>query len=66
MKNLYEYKGNTPVKTGDKVEILDPEGEYPSFNAKVMCSLATQFAWRTKETQGYCFYSDKGVTWRML
>ena len=61
---MYKYKGRTPVKTGDWVTILlanDTEEE-----AKVIDTLAMQFTAKVpySKTVRYCFYTDKGLTWK--
>ena len=65
----YKYKGKTPVKKGDKVELLalDEEGVESRYaEAKVIDPLAKQFTCRPLYTKHvrYYFYDDEGVTWR--
>jgi hypothetical protein len=61
---MMKYKGKTPVKRGDKVELLDNEGT-PYLKARVLDALATQFTITTKGQVRFFFYEDKGLTWRV-
>lgn len=63
-----KYKGKTPVKKGDWVELwcLDEDGQYRAYEkAKVVDALAKQFTCKVpydKHIRFY-FYEDEGVTW---
>ena len=58
----YDYKGPTPVRAEDKVELLGIDGVYNT--AIVVSALSTQFVCVTESNTLYFFYSDKGITWR--
>lgn len=58
------YKGSTPVKKGDKIE-LTIDGEVWC-KAKVKHALASQFTCTYKKNDLFFFYSDKGATWRKI
>jgi hypothetical protein len=63
------YRGKTPVKAGDKVELLalDDDGTSRRYSeAKVVDALATQFTCRFNKRVHFYFYEDKGVTWRKI
>lgn len=61
----YRYRGNTPVKKGDKVVLINEDAE-DSATAKVVDTLATQFICLVpyQKLVRFCFYADKGITWR--
>ena len=60
----YKYKGYTPVKDGDKVQVrFGDDDEWR--DAKVKLALASQFTAKCPPYEvGFFFYADKGVTWR--
>lgn len=59
-----KYKGKTPVKTGDWVDLLIDEEMWEK--AKVVDALATQFTCKIpyQKLVRFYFYEDKGLTWR--
>ena len=59
----HKYKGRTPVKTGDSVELMVDDAVYAT--AKVRDVLAVQFTVSVKKRIRYFFYEDKGITWRV-
>lgn len=63
--SLYKYRGNTPVKKGDKVVLLGEDAE-PAGTARVVDTLASQFTCLVpyQKLVRFCFYADKGITWR--
>lgn len=60
-----KYKGNTPVKTRDQVELLTCDGAVYE-TVRVYDALATQFTVLKKGRTRFFFYEDKGLTWRPL
>jgi len=58
----HKYKGKTPVKTGDSVELMVDDAVYAT--AKVRDVLAVQFTVSVKKRIRYFFYEDKGITWK--
>lgn len=60
---MAKYKGSTPVKTGDKVDI---EWEGTWYRAKVKDTLASQFTVELMETTQFRLYADKDLTWRQV
>ena len=60
------YKGNTPVKAGDMVELIIDDEVWAE--AKVIDALAVQFTCRIQRQPlaRFYFYEDKGVTWRKV
>jgi len=59
-----KYKGNTPVKTGDKVDLMVDSKIYAT--VKVVDTLATQFTIKVKGKVRFFFYEDRGVTWQTV
>ena len=57
------YKGNTPVKQGQKVDLLTDGNVYETI--KVKDALATQFTVTKRGRVRFFFYEDKGLTWRV-
>ena len=53
-----KYKGNTPVKAGDKVHLTAYEKD-----GKVVDVLASQFTVRIGKKVRFFYYADKGDTW---
>ena len=60
-----KYKGNTPVKPRDQVELITVDGEVYE-TIRVVDALATQFTVQKKGRTRFFFYEDKGLTWRPL
>jgi hypothetical protein len=60
-----KYTGYTPVKSGDKIALLD-EHQCPYLEAKVVDALAKQFTIRVKKQTRFFFYEDRGLTWAKL
>jgi len=61
------YRGKTPVKSGETVELLtlDNEGRTTLYRkARVRDALASQFTVRFNKREHFYFYEDKGLTWR--
>jgi hypothetical protein len=65
------YKGPTPVRVDDKVQVLDPTDQWR--DATVSAVFAAQFMaeytnpasdGREITTFGFYLYKDKGVTWK--
>lgn len=59
----HRYNGRTPVKRGQKVDLIDVDMEVYE-TIKVHDVLATQFTVLKKQRTRYFFYQDKGITWR--
>ena len=57
-----KYKGYTPLKKGQEVELLSLDEVYAQ--AKVFDALATQFTIKVKGKVRFFFYEDKGITWQ--
>ena len=58
-----KYKGTTPVKKGDHIQ-LTICGEVWR-NGTVQEALASQFTVLVNKKTRFFFYSDKGLTWRL-
>lgn len=65
MAGAMKYKGNTPVKARDQVELITADGEVYDV-VRVADALATQFTVQKKGRTRFFFYEDKGLTWRPL
>jgi hypothetical protein len=63
MSHVIRYKGKTPVKQGQRVDLLDHDGE-PYETIKVRDALATQFTVTKRGRVRFFFYEDRNVTWR--
>ena len=64
-----KYKGKTPVKPRDQVQLLatsDAGQQYTYEVARVTDVLATQFTVQKKGRTRFFFYEDKGLTWKPL
>lgn len=59
----HRYKGNTPVKAGDMVDLIANGGEV-YHTTKVNDALATQFIVSVNKRARFFFYEDRGVTWQ--
>ena len=58
----HAYKGPTPVKVKDKVDLIVLDKVYNT--ATVVEPMSTQFMCTTKENTLFFFYADQGLTWR--
>lgn len=64
MNDWLTYNGPTPVKPGDRVEILDHDENW--VEVKVDEIFASQFKVVFGKLITFRFYSDKGDTWRHI
>lgn len=65
-RDLYKYTGRSPVKTGDKVEVLVGYEDETWYPAVVKHCLGSQFTCKHKKRERFYFYADKDTTWRKI
>ena len=58
---MTKYKGKTPVKTGDEVDI---QWDGTWYRATVKDALSAQFTVELMDTTLFRLYADKDLTWR--